>query len=251
MTKQCEDFGCERAQDTVLEVIFADQDPLIHKVIGQNGTYEAKTVIIATGASPKPTGVKNEDKFRGMGVSYCATCDANFFKDLDIYVVGGDNSAAGGALYLSKFGKHVYMIHRGSELTASETMKERVEQDDKITEIGNSVVTELGGAMDLSEITVKDVNSGELTTYQADPADGMIGVFFMGTRPNTDLFAATELNVDDKGYIPTDEEMQTNIPGVYAAGDVRVKSLRQVVTAAADGAIAAVNAGKYARAMRS
>ena len=135
MTKQCEDFGCERAQDTVLEVIFADQDPLIHKVIGQNGTYEAKTVIIATGASPKPTGVKNEDKFRGMGVSYCATCDANFFKDLDIYVVGGDNSAAGGALYLSKFGKHVYMIHRGSELTASETMKERVEQDDKITEM--------------------------------------------------------------------------------------------------------------------
>ena len=251
MTKQCEDFGCERAQDTVLEVIFADQDPLIHKVIGQNGTYEAKTVIIATGASPKPTGVKNEDKFRGMGVSYCATCDANFFKDLDIYVVGGDNFAAGGALYLSKFGKHVYMIHRGSELTASETMKERVEQDDKITEIGNSVVTELGGAMDLSEITVKDVSSGELTTYQADPADGMIGVFFMGTRPNTDLFAATELNVDDKGYIPTDEEMQTNIPGVYAAGDVRVKSLRQVVTAAADGAIAAVNAGKYARAMRS
>jgi thioredoxin reductase (NADPH) len=251
MTKQCEDFGCERAHDTVREVIFADQDPLIHKVIGQNGTYEAKTVIIATGASPKPTGVKNEDKFRGMGVSYCATCDANFFKDLDIYVVGGDNSAAGGALYLSKFGKHVYMIHRGSELTASETMKERVEQDDKITEIGNSVVTELGGTMDLSEITVKDVNSGELTTYQADPVDGMIGVFFMGTRPNTDLFAATELNVDDKGYIPTDEEMQTNIPGVYAAGDVRVKSLRQVVTAAADGAIAAVNAGKYARAMRS
>ena len=250
MTKQCEDFGCERAQDTVSEVVFADESSKTHQIVCRNNRYEAKTVIIATGASPKPTGVKNEDKFRGMGVSYCATCDANFFKDLDIYVVGGDNSAAGGALYLSKFGKHVYLIHRSSELTASETMKERVQQDEKITQIGNSVVTELGGAMDLSEITVKDVNSGELTTYQADPEDGMIGVFFMGTRPNTDLFAATELHVDDKGYIPTDEEMRTNIPGVYAAGDVRVKSLRQVVTAAADGAIAAVNAGKYARSMR-
>ena len=110
-------------------------------------------------------------------------------------------------------------------------------------------MTELGGGMDLSEITVKNVYSGELTTYKADEKDGMFGVFFIGTRPNTDLFAGTELSVDDKGYIPTDEEMQTNIPGVYAAGDVRVKSLRQVVTAAADGAIAAVNAGKYARSL--
>ena len=127
-----------------------------------------------------------------MGVSYCATCDANFFKDLDIYVVGGDNSAAGGALYLSKFGKHVYIIHRGEELTASETMKDRVESDEKISCIGNSVVTELGGMMDLSEITVKDVHTGDLTTYKADEQDGMIGVFFMGTHPNTDLFAGTD-----------------------------------------------------------
>ena len=250
MTKQCEDFGCERAQDTVREVVFAGEDESVHSVIGQNATYEARTVIIATGASPKPTGVKNEDKFRGMGVSYCATCDANFFKDLDIYVVGGDNSAAGGALYLSKFGKHVYMIIRGEELTASETMKDRVAETENISLIKDSVVSELGGAMDLSEITVKDVHTGESTIYKADEADGMIGVFFMGTRPNTDLFAGTELTVDDKGYIPTNEEMETNVPGVYAAGDVRVKSLRQVVTAASDGAVAAVNAGKYVCALR-
>lgn len=250
MTKQCEDFDCERAQDTIQEVVFGDEQNPIHKVVGQKDSYETKTLIIATGASPKPTGVKNEDKFRGMGVSYCATCDANFFKGLDIYVVGGDNSAAGGAVYLSKFGKHVYMVIRGDELTASETMKDRVAEDENITLITNSVVAELGGKMDLSEITVKDVHTGETTTYKADPKDGMFGVFFMGTRPNTDLFAGTVLTIDDKGYIPTDEEMQTNIPGVYAAGDVRVKSLRQVVTAAADGAIAAVNAGKYARSLK-
>ena len=125
MTQQCADFGCERAKDTVREVSFGAAGQT-HQVIGSADTYEGKTLISATGASPKPTGVKNEDKYRGMGVSYCATCDANFFKDLDIYVVGGDNSAAGGAVYLSKFGKHVYMIHRGGELTASETMQQTI-----------------------------------------------------------------------------------------------------------------------------
>ena len=102
----------------------------------------------------------------------------------------------------------------------------------------------------LSEITVKDVHSGEERTMKADPKDGMFGVFFIGTRPNTDLFAGSALTIDDRGYIPTDEDMRTNIPGIYAAGDIRVKSLRQVVTAAADGAIAASEAGKYIRSLR-
>ncbi len=243
MTRQCEEFGCERVKDIVREVQFADT----HKIIGDAGIYEAKTVIIATGASPKPTGVVGEDKFRGRGVSYCATCDANFFKDLDIYVVGGDSSAVGGALYLARFGRHVYLIHRGKDLVASETVIERAMADEKISVIPNSVVTELGGDMMLTSVTVKDVDTGDTTTYEADAKDGVIGVFFVGTKPNTDLFAGTPLKIDDSGYIPTDEEMRTNIAGVYAAGDVRVKSLRQVVTATADGAIAAVNAGKYVR----
>lgn len=244
MSQQCADFGCERAKDIVREVRFGESS---HKVVGDAATYEAKTLIIATGASPKPTGVVGEEQFRGRGVSYCATCDANFFKDLDIYVIGGDSSAVGGALYLADFGKHVYLVNRGRELVASDTVIERAAANDKISVISNSVVTELGGEITLSRITLKDTETGETTTYEADPKDGVFGVFFIGTKPNTDLFAGTELAVDDSGYIPTDEEMRTNIPGVYAAGDVRVKSLRQVVTAAADGAIAAANAGKYVR----
>ena len=247
MTKQCEDFGCERAKDIVREVVFAAEEGGTHQVKGDAATYEGKTLIIATGASPKPTGVVGEEKFRGRGVSYCATCDANFFKDLDIYVVGGDSSAVGGALYLADFGKHVYLVNRGQELVASDTVIERAKANEKISVISNSVVTELGGEMMLSSITLKDVDTGETQTFEADEKDGVFGVFFIGTKPNTDLFAGTGLAVDDSGYIPTDEEMQTNIPGVYAAGDVRVKSLRQVVTATADGAIAASNAGKYVR----
>ncbi len=244
MTKQCEEFGCERAKDTVRSVEFGSEGGA-HKVIGDKAEYEAKTLIIATGASPKPTGVTGEEEFRGRGVSYCATCDANFFKDLDIYVIGGDSSALGGAVYLSRFGRHVYLIHRGSEVTGSDTIKERVRTSDQITMIPNSVVTELAGDQLLSRITIKNELDGSEETFEADPADGVFGVFFIGTQPNTELFAAGILEMDEKGYIPTDEEMRTNIPGVFAAGDVRVKTLRQVVTAASDGAIAAVSAGHY------
>ena len=197
MTQQCEKFGCERVSDTINEV---ELEGAVKVLKSSKGEYHGKTVIIATGAFARPIGCKGEKEFLGRGVSYCATCDANFFEDFEVFVVGG----------------------------------------------GDSAVEEVGGDGMLSTMTVKNVKTGETTVINADEEDGLMGVFgFIGTIPNTKIFEGTNLKLDDRGYIPTDDNMHTNIPGVFAAGDVRVKSLRQVVTAAADGAIATTQAEAY------
>lgn len=243
MTKQCEKFGCERARDTVQSVVLEGD---VKKVIGSKDEYEAKTLIIATGAYPRPIGCKGEQEYLGKGVSYCATCDANFFEDFEVYVVGGGDAAVEEAMYLTKFARKVTVIHRRDELRAAKSIQERAFKNDKLFFMWDSVVEELGGDEILSEMTVKNVKTGELTKYEADEEDGMFGVFgFIGRIPNSDIFKDTGLTMDEKGYIPTDDDMHTNIDGVFAVGDVRVKSLRQVVTAAADGAIAATQAEKY------
>lgn len=243
MAKQCEKFGCERVLDTVTAVSL---DGPIKKITCTRGEYEAKTVIIAAGASPRPIGCKGEKEFTGRGVSYCATCDANFFRGLEVFVVGGGDSAVEEAVYLTKFARKVTIIHRRDALRAVKSVQEKAFSNEKISFIWDSIVEEVAGDGLLQKITVKNVKTGELTTYEADEKDGLFGVFgFTGRVPSSEIFAGTGLHIDEKGYIPTDEDMHTNIPGVFAAGDIRVKSLRQVITAAADGAIAAMQALRY------
>ena len=236
MTEQAEHFGCDRVHDTIKSV---ELEGDVKKVIGVNGTYEGKTLIIATGANPRPIGCKGEQEFLGKGVSYCATCDANFFEDLPVFVVGGGDSAVEEAMYLTKFASSVTLIHRRHELRAAKSIQEKAFKNEKLS--GDDI---------LQKIKVKNVVTGEEQVLEASEEDGMFGIFgFIGRIPTTELFQGTNLKMDERGYIPTDEDMHTNIPGVFTVGDVRVKSLRQVVTAAADGAIAATQVEKYLNEM--
>ena len=241
MTKQAEKFGAERVLDVVNAVELVGD---VKKVSTAKETYLAKTVILASGAFPRPIGCKGEAEYMGKGVSYCATCDANFFEDFEVFVVGGGDSAVEEALYLSKFARKVTIIHRRDELRAAKSIQEKAFANPKIEFLWDSVVEELHGDEILSSMTVKNVKTGETHVIEADEEDGMFGVFgFIGTIPNSKLFEG-QLDMES-GYIKTNEDMHTNISGVFAAGDVRVKSLRQVVTAAADGAIAAMQAEKH------
>ena len=243
MTQQCEIFGVERVSD-VINAVELEGD--VKKLKSAKGEYCGKTVIIATGAFARPIGCKGEKEFMGKGVSYCATCDANFFEDFEVFVVGGGDSAVEEAMYLTKFARKVTIIHRRDELRAAKSIQEKAFKNEKLHFMWDSVVEEVGGEGILSWMKVKNVKTGEVTTIEADEEDGMFGVFgFIGTLPSTKIFEGTPLQLDERGYIPTDVDMHTNIPGVFAAGDVRVKSLRQVVTAAADGAIAATQCEKY------
>ena len=243
MTQQCENFGVARVSD-VINAVELEGD--VKKLKSAKGEYCGKTVIIATGAFARPIGCKGEKEFMGKGVSYCATCDANFFEDFEVFVVGGGDSAVEEAMYLTKFARKVTIIHRRDELRAAKSIQEKAFKNEKLHFMWDSVVEEVGGEGILSWMKVKNVKTGEVTTIEADEEDGMFGVFgFIGTLPSTKIFEGTPLQLDERGYIPTDVDMHTNIPGVFAAGDVRVKSLRQVVTAAADGAIAATQCEKY------
>lgn len=241
MTEQAKKFGAERASDVIKSV---ELDGEVKKLVGNKDTYLAKTVILATGAFPKPIGCKNEGKFIGKGISFCATCDAAFFEDFEVYVVGGGDSAVEEAMYLSKFARKVTIIHRRDELRAAKSIQEKAFANPKVNFLWDSVVDEVCGDELMDSMIVRNVKTGELTKIEADPDDGIFGLFgFIGYQPNSKLFEGiVEL---DHGYIPTDADMHTNLPGVFAAGDIRVKSLRQVVTAAADGAIAAMQAEKY------
>ena len=223
MTEQAKKFGAERCSDVIKSV---ELEGDVKKLVGAKGEYQGKCVIIATGAFPKPIGCENEGKFTGKGISFCATCDAAFFEDFEVYVVGGGDSAVEEAMYLTK------------------SIQEKAFANPKIAFMWDSVVTKVDGDELLSSMTVKNVKTGELTVVEADEDDGLFGLFgFIGYNPNSKLFEGM-LDMEN-GYIKTDDNMHTNIPGVFAAGDIRVKSLRQVVTAAADGAIAAMQAEHY------
>ena len=234
-------FGVEIARGKVKGISLDGEWKIVHT---KKADYRGKAVILAAGAVHRKLEVPGEEELAGMGVSYCATCDANFFTDLEVYVAGGGDAAVEEALYLTKFARKVTIIHRRDELRAAKSIQEKAFANPKITFLWDSVVEEVGGDGLLQMMTVKNVKTGELTKIEADPKDGLFGLFgFIGMIPNTGVFA-DKVETDDKGYIKTDEDMHTNVPGVYAVGDVRVKSLRQVVTAVADGAIAAVQVEK-------
>ncbi|MSU02270.1 thioredoxin-disulfide reductase [Tissierella pigra] len=241
MVEQVNEFGAKKVNDEIKSV---ELNGDIKVLKGAKEEYQAKTVIIATGATPKPIGCPGEKELTGRGVSYCATCDAAFFEDLEVFVVGGGDSAVEEAMYLTKFARKVTIVHRRDELRAAKSIQEKAFKNEKMNFMWDTTITELKGDGILESMIVKNVKTGEEKEIFADEDDGTFGVFvFVGYNPATKLFDGI-IDMED-GYIKTDADMKTNIPGVFAAGDNRVKSLRQVVTATADGAIAAVQAEKY------
>lgn len=240
MAAQAKRFGCERVSDLITS---CELDGPVKTLHGAKESYRARTLILCTGAITRKLGCKNEEKYIGRGLSYCAVCDAAFFEGLDIYSVGGSSIALEEALFLSKFGRSVTVVHKGKRLSAGRELIERAEAAGNISVLLNTEITELGGAELLSEITLKNTLTGETRTVSASPEDGLLGCFcFTGQRTTGMLDGLLEM---ENGYIRTDEKMASSVPGVFAAGDVRVTPLRQVVTACADGAIAAMQCEKY------
>ncbi|MDD4367084.1 MAG: thioredoxin-disulfide reductase [Eubacteriales bacterium] len=241
MSKQAGDFGAVIIKDTVKEI---SPEWEIKTIKCEKKDYMAKTVIIAAGTTPVNIGCPGEKELTGKGISYCATCDGAFFQDMDVYVVGGGNSAVEEAIYLTRYAKKVTVIHRREKLRAEKPIQKKAFANEKIGFMWNSVVKELKGDGFLEAIITENIISGEKTEIKADGEDSSIGLFvFIGSDPKTEIFAK-HLKTE-RGYIVTNDDMETEIPGVYAAGDIRVKNLRQVITAAADGAIAAFCAAKY------
>lgn len=238
MALQAEHFGAVRVRDVITEAALAQEIKELH---GQKETYQGRFVILAMGASPTPIGCKGEAQYKGSGISYCAACDGNFFTGLDVYVAGGGDAAVEEAVYLTRFARKVTIVHRRDQLRAVKSIQEQAFKNPKIEFLWDSVVEEAFGEGVLQGLKIRNVKTGEQIQVTADPADGMLGLFgFVGNIPNSSLVKGM-LDMDERGYIRTDEEMHTSLKGVYAAGDIRVKTVRQVVTAAADGAIAAVH----------
>ncbi len=202
-------------------------------------TFRARTLIISSGARERRLGVPGEDAFRGRGVSYCAVCDGAFFSDQDVVVVGGGDSAITEGLYLTRMCNSVTVVHRREELRAAREYQDRAFRNDKMRFVWNSAVQEIGGNGKVQFVRLRDTQSGQEKTLPTS------GVFvYVGMIPNTDYLKGV-LSMNESGYIPTDELMRTSAPGVFACGDVRVTSLRQVATAVGDGAIAAMSAEAY------
>ncbi|MEA4971673.1 Thioredoxin reductase [bioreactor metagenome] len=217
--------------------LILNAEPKIIKTTSED--YEAKTVIIATGAAPRKLGVENENDLLGRGVSYCATCDGMMFRGKDVVVVGGGNTAAEDALYLSKLCKKVYLVHRRDSLRASTSYQTKLEKTKNIELIWNSQIKKLMFENTITGAELHNKVTGKTTTLECS------GVFVaVGRMPNTSL-VKNQLELDNEGYIVADETTKTNIPGVFAAGDVRQKPLRQIVTAASDGAVASKFAEEY------
>ena len=241
MTKQVEKFGADRVTDTIVDV---ELEGKVKHLKGNHGDYYAKAVVIATGASLRPIGCPGEKEFTGKGVSYCATCDANFFEDFEVYVVGGGDSAVEEAMYLTKFARKVTLIHRRDELRAAKSIQEKAFANPKMAFMWNTTIEEIKGDGVVTSMIVKDTKTGETREIEADEEDGTFGIFvFVGFDPKSQLFEG-KLEMENR-YIVTDKYMHTSVPGVFAAGDVIVKHLRQVVTACGDGAVAATEAQHY------
>ena len=206
--------------------------------------FRAKSVIIATGAKPMKLGVKGEEEFTGRGVSYCAVCDGAFYKDKVVAIVGGGNSAVEEAIYLTKFASKVYIIHRRDELRADKIIQDRAAKNEKIEFVLNSVVCEIQGQDLVNNLILKNTKTDEMFNLAVD------GVFpYIGITPNVENISG-QITQDKAGFIITDETMKTSIDGVFAIGDVRKTPLRQVITAASDGAIAGVYAVKYIESLK-
>lgn len=238
MRSHCEKLSVEFARGRVTSIIDKGD---VKELVTKKGSFEARAVIIATGASNKKLGCPGEEEFSGMGVSYCATCDGAFFKDREVAVVGGGDVALEDAIYLSRFCTKVYLIHRRDEFRGAAVLQEQVRQADNIQIIYDTTVEAINGESCVSSLTLKNKNTNELTDLKVD------GIFVaVGTVPNTGSIAGLPA-ADSNGYITAGEDCVTSIPGIFAAGDVRTKLLRQVITATADGANAIASIERYFR----
>ena len=236
MQQQAERFG---AKTKYAEVLKLELEGELKSVQTNEGIYKAKTVVISTGANPRQLGVERENVMIGRGVGYCAHCDGMFYRGKSVVVVGGGNSAVAEALYLSRIAKEVILVHRRDTLRATQIYHKPLQEASNIRFVWNSEVVELLGEDVLTGVKVKNLNNGEMQQLEAQ------GLFVsIGRKPATDL-VKEQLTLDDAGYIKAGEKTETNLPGVYAVGDVRVKELRQIVTAVADGAMAAHMAEQY------
>ena len=236
MKKGAERFGVKTKLAEVKSVELDKNPKLIHT---SKDTFQAKTIILALGAYPRELGLPNERNLRGRGVSYCATCDGMFYKDKTVVIVGGGNTAVADAIFLAKICKKVYLVHRRDELRASKTYMESLEKTENIEFIWSSEVTEVHAEQMVTGVTVRSKKDGSEQFVKAD------GVFVaIGNVPNTDLIKG-QVTLDEAGYVLADETTKTNIPGVFAVGDMRQKPLRQIVTAVADGAVASKYAEEF------
>lgn len=231
--KQAERFGAQIEFDTAIEV---DLEKRPFQVKTYNTNYSADALIITTGATPLHLNVPGEQELTGRGVSYCATCDGWFFKDKDVAVVGGGDSALEEAIFLTRYAKSVTIIHRRDELRAGVILQNRAMENPKIKFLWNTIVTKIEGGEALRSLRLKDTTTGEERDFTTD------GMFiFIGHKPNTQLFQG-QLDIDKQGYLITDKLMRTNVPGVYAAGEAADPHFRQVITSAGMGAAAAMQA---------
>lgn len=233
---QAERFGAQVVFDTATEVDFS-QRPF--RVSTYSGTYIAKSIIITTGATPKQLEIPGEEEFTGRGVSYCGTCDGFFFKDKEVVVVGGGDSAMEEGVFLTRFATKVTVVHRRDALRASPILETRARQNSKMEFVWDTVLEEIKGNGAVQEVSLRNLKTGEQKRFTTD------GVFvFVGHLPNTELFQG-QLTLDDAGYIVVNQHMETNVDGVFAAGEVADPHFRQVITSAGMGAAAAIQATRY------
>lgn len=235
--KHAKKFGTEIKENH--EVLGFEEDKNEKIVITRKGNFKAKAIIISTGAREKKLGVKGEDEFKGRGVSYCAVCDAPFYRDKIVAVIGGGNSALEEANYLSNFAKKVFIIHRRSSFRAEKAVEEKVRKNNKIELILDTIVEEILGENKVTGIKIKNLKTNEVKILEVD------GVFiYIGMQPNSE-FVKGKVELDSAGYIKINEKGETSVKGVFAAGDVTSSLVKQVITSAAEGARAAIFAEKY------
>lgn len=237
MQKQAERFGARVLIDEVTEVDFRKGSPFRLKTHGES--YEARAVIVATGASPQRLGVPGEEALIGRGVSFCATCDGFFFRGKRVVVVGGGDSALEEGLFLTRFADSVQVVHRRAELRAGEALKRRAQANEKMSFLWDTVVEEIKGNGKVEAVRLRNVKTNETRELATD------GVFiYVGHYPNSDLFRG-QLEMDERGYLITDERMMTSVKGVFAAGEIQDPTYRQVTTSVGQGAAAGIMAERW------
>ena len=246
MRKQAESFG---AEFMLAEATGFDLTGDINKVITNRGELFCFGILLATGAHPRKIGFKGENEFKGHGVAYCATCDGEFFTGKEVFVIGGGYAAAEESIFLTRYAKHVTIFIRGDDFSCAKSIADMAKNHEKITVLTNTIIVSAEGDTALRLLKYENIKTGEVTEYKAKNGE-TFGIFvFAGYEPETE-FVKNIVKLDEKGYVETDEQQKTNVDGLYAAGDVCVKNLRQVVTAVGDGAIAATELERYAAAMQ-
>jgi len=230
---QAERFGAEFVFDNATAVDFSERP---YKVSSYSGDYQAESLILATGASVRQLGVPGEEEFTGRGVSYCGTCDGHFFQEKDLIVVGGGDSALEEGIFLTRYANSVTIVHRRDELRGGVYLENKARENPKISFMWDTIVTEIHGDKSVHAVTLQDTKTGEEKEH---PIDGVF--IFIGHIPNTSLFEGV-LDMDERGYLVVDSHMHTNVPGVYAAGEVADPHFQQIVTSAGMGCAAAMEA---------